>query len=300
MTPSVPSRERFVDSAFALGWTISRHAPEPVAARLLEGVADRLWSQQGPGALQLRANLRRAAPAATPDELTDLCQQAMRSYFRYWHEVFRLPTWTAGRIVDSVVTNNEQPLRDGYAESRGAIVALPHMGNWDHAGAWACLTGMPVTTVAERLHPESLFDRFVGYRMELGMQVLALSAHSNPLSALRAALSAGRLVCLVADRDIGKGGIEVQLLGEPARLPRGPASLARLTGAPLVAATLTFSGPLLRIDFSDPLPVRRGRDGIARATQEIADFFSAGISSAPVDWHMLQSVFAADLDAPEA
>ncbi len=297
MTPSVPSRERFVDSAFGLGWAITRHAPEPVAARVLESAADRLWKSRNGGVQQLEANLRRAAPAATRDELTALCQQAMRSYFRYWHEVFRLPTWTAGRIVDSVVTSNESALRDGYAGGLGAIVALPHMANWDHAGAWACLTGMPVTTVAERLNPESLFDRFVSYREELGMQVLPLTGDRNPLSALRTALSAGRLVCLVADRDIGNGGVAVDLLGEPARLPGGPATLARLTGAPLVAATLAYSGPLLRIDFSDPLTVRRGRGGVAQMTQEIADFFSAGISSAPVDWHMLQPVFAADLAA---
>ena len=63
------------------------------------------------------------------------------------------------------MTTNEQPLRDGFRRGRsGAIVALPHMGNWDLAGAWACLTGMPVTTVAERLRPESLYDRFVAYR----------------------------------------------------------------------------------------------------------------------------------------
>ncbi len=243
-----------------------------------------------------RRTLRRAAPDVTDDQLNELCNQALRSYFRYWHETFRLPAWTPNRIVDSVVTANEAPLRAGYAGGGGAIIALPHMANWDHAGAWACLTGMPVTTVAERLKPESLFDRFVRYREELGMQVLPLTGGANPLTELRTALRAGRLVCLVADRDIGKSGVEVELLGEPARLPGGPAVLARLTGAPLIAATLTYQGPLLRIEFSDPLPVRRGRDGVVAMTQDIADVFSAGIRRAPVDWHMLQPVFTADLD----
>lgn len=298
MTPSVPSRDRFVDSAYGLGWAITRHAPEPVAARLLESAADRMCKQHGAAAQQLTANLRRAVPNADDEKLGELCNSALRSYFRYWHEAFRLPAWTPSRIVDSVVTVNEEPLRAGFAGGGGAIIALPHMANWDHAGAWACLTGMPVTTVAERLKPESLFDRFVRYREELGMHVLPLTGGRNRLTELRSALSAGRLVCLVADRDIGKSGIEVELLGEPARLPGGPATLARLTGAPLIAATLSYQGPLLRIEFSDPMLVRRGRDGARAMTQEIADVFSAGIRRAPVDWHMLQPVFTADLDSP--
>ena len=75
-------------------------------------------------------------------------------------------------------------------QGRGAIIALPHMANWDLAGAWACLTGMPVSTVAERLRPEALFDRFVAYREALGMEVIALTGQGNPLSALRTSIAA--------------------------------------------------------------------------------------------------------------
>ena len=96
------------------------------------------------------------------------------------------------------------------------------MANWDLAGAWACLTGMPVTTVAERLRPESLYDRFVGYREQLGMEVIALTGGGNLLGTLRDALRRGRLVCLLADRDLTGSGVEVDLLGETARLPGGP------------------------------------------------------------------------------
>ncbi|MFY9916612.1 MAG: phosphatidylinositol mannoside acyltransferase, partial [Nocardioidaceae bacterium] len=176
------------------------------------------------------------------------------------------------------------------------IVALPHMANWDLAGAWACLTGMPVTTVAERLRPESLYDRFVSYRESLGMEVVALTGAVHPVQAMRAALQRGRLVCLLADRDLSGSGVEVDLLGEAARLPGGPAVLARMTGAPLVAATLSYAGPLLRINFSDPVPVVRGKDGVRAMTQTVADAFSTGIRRTPQDWHMLQRVFVADLD----
>jgi lauroyl/myristoyl acyltransferase len=279
-----------------MAWAITRHSPEPVAARVLEGVADRVWRQHGEGVTQLEANLRRAAPDLSPEALRELSRDGMRSYFRYWHEVFMLPAWSSARTVDSVVTTGEDGLREGFAEGRGAIIALPHMANWDHAGAWASLTGMPVSTVAERLRPESLFDRFVSYREQLGMEVIALSGTGNPLVRLKASLRGGRLVCLLSDRDLTARGLEVELLGEPARLPGGPAALARMTGAPLVALTLTFRGPLLHLDFSEPIAVRRGKAGLVAMTQTVADWFSAGIRRTPADWHMLQPVFGSDLD----
>ena len=288
-------RERLVDYAFGVAWAITRHAPEPVAERLLESVADRLARSDRAGVQQLRRNLRRVDPGMSERALTDLTQAALRSYFRYWHEAFRLPAWSASRVVDSVVTDNEQALRAGFADGGGAIVALPHMANWDLAGAWACLTGMPVTTVAERLRPESLYDRFVRYRQDLGMEVVALTGGGSLLSRLRAALAAGRLVCLLADRDLERTGVEVDLLAEPARLPGGPAALARMTGAPLLAATLSFTGPLLRLRFSDPIAPVRGAGGVRAMTQAVADEFSAGIVAHPADWHMLQPVFTRDL-----
>ena len=71
----------------------------------------------------------------------------------------------------------EQTAFRHLAAGRGVIFALPHMGNWEHAGAWIVLRGAGnVTTVAERLRPESLYDRFVAFRERLGMEVLPHSA----------------------------------------------------------------------------------------------------------------------------
>lgn len=290
-----PPRERLIDNAFKMAWTVTRHSPEPVAERLLESLADRIWRQRGPGVQQLEANLRRADPDLSTDELVELSRRGMQSYFRYWHEVFRIPSWSERRIVDTVVTTGEDGLRGGFDRGDGAIIALPHMANWDLAGAWACLTGMPVSTVAERLRPDALFERFVSYREALGMEVIALSGDGNPLNALRSSIARGRLVCLLADRDLTGAGLDVQLLGEPAQLPGGPALLARVTGAPMVALTLSYEGPLMRLDFSPIIEPRPGPEGLRAMTQEIADWFSAGIGRHPSDWHMLQPVFSADL-----
>jgi hypothetical protein len=42
------------------------------------------------------------------------------------------------------------------------VFALPHMGNWDQAGAWIIASGASsITAVIERVKPESVYDRFV-------------------------------------------------------------------------------------------------------------------------------------------
>jgi phosphatidylinositol dimannoside acyltransferase len=282
------------DAAFGLGWTLTRHAPEGVAQAAFARVADQIWRQRGTGVRRLEANLRRACP--DDDTLIrDLSRRAMRSYLRYWCEAFRLPTWSKQQVVDRVVTERESILRDAYAEGRGVVVALPHLANWDHAGAWACLTGMPLTTVAERLRPDRLFRRFVAYRESLGMEVLPLTGGEQPFRALAGRLHQGRLVCLVADRDLSATGVTVALLGEPALLPAGPAALARSTGAMLVPVTLAYADASLLIRIHEPVEPVRGRDGVRAMTQEVADVFSAGIRASPQDWHMLQRVFLADL-----
>ena len=97
---------------------------------------------------------------------------------------------------------DEDNMRAPFAEGRGVVAALPHMANWVHGGAWACLTGAPVSTVAERLRPEKLFERFLAYREGLGMEILPFTGATTIRSHARGSPWEPRLVPLLADRDV--------------------------------------------------------------------------------------------------
>lgn len=281
-------QRRAVDLAFALAWTLVRRLPERTVSWLFRQAADRTVRKNGRGVRRLRGNLAVVRPEATEAELDALVGAGMRSYLRYWQETFRLPEWSDEEIVGTVRTVNEKLLRDGYAAGQGVICALPHLANYDHAGAWAGLTGMPVSTVAERLKPESLFDRFIAYRKKLGMEVLPLTGGDDDVTAVLVdRLRAGGFVCLVADRDLSERGIPVTFFGRPSRMPVGPAALSLKTGAPLIPATLHYDGPDLVITFHDAIEP----DDAATMTQYCADAFAAGIAAHPEDWHMLQRIF---------
>ena len=300
---------------YATGWWLVRRMPERAAYRLFRGVADLMARRDGPPAQRLRANLRRARPDATEAELAALTRDGLRTYLRYWCDAFRLPDWPADRVVSRVRVEGEHHLRSSTGEGgRGLVAALMHMGNWDHAGAWATLTGVPVVTVAERLRPERLYERFLAYRQGLGMEILPLTGgEGDLLDTLSTRLRAGRLVPLLADRDLRASGIPVDLLGEPTRMPPGPALLALRTGAALhpvsiwhepVPGATGRAGDRLVIRFHDPVAAPEAgttREKVTRMTQEVADVFGDAIRAHPEHWHMLQPLWLADVaDRPVA
>ena len=296
-------KDRLTDAGYGLGWSVVCRLPESWAQSAFRFFADLAWRRRGRGVQVLEGNLRRVIGSPAPcGQLRGLSRQAMRSYARYWLEVFRLPVMPAGRLVAGMRdTGHLRAAFEYLAAGRGVVFALPHMGNYDLAGAWVIARGAgSITTVAERLKPESVYDRFVAFRAGLGIEVLPASGRtSSAFAVLARRLRAGELVCLVCDRDVTGTGIEVEFFGEKARMMGGPAALAVQTGAALMPVILWFEGDDWGVHVHEEVPVPAGGDSTQQAAammQEVARLFEAGIRAHPQDWHMLQRVFAADLD----
>ncbi|MFD5122759.1 phosphatidylinositol mannoside acyltransferase [Streptomyces sp. NPDC058385] len=294
------ARERLVDALYGAGWSTVKKLPEPVAVRLGRTIADLTWRRRGKSVLRLESNLARVVPDASPERLKELSKAGMRSYLRYWMESFRLPSWSADRVRNGFDIDDVHHLTDGLASDKGVILALPHLGNWDLAGAWVTTElETPFTTVAERLKPETLYDRFVAYRESLGMEVLPHEGGSA-FGTLARRLRAGGLACLVADRDLSESGVEVKFFGDTARMPAGPAILAQQTGALLLPVTLWYDeSPVMRGRIHAPVEVPETGTRAEKTsvmTQALADAFATGIADHPEDWHMLQRLWLADLE----
>ena len=294
-------QDRLIGAGYALGWNLVCRLPESWARAGFQLGADIAWRRQGPAVAVLEGNLRRVlGPEATGKQLRALSRQTMQSYSRYWLEAFRLPVLPTERIMAGMHCLGEERIQDNIKAGRGVIVALPHMGNYEEAGFWIINRGVgSFTTVAERLRPESLFRRFLAFREGLGMEVLPATGGASRFGVLAQRLRAGRLVCLVSDRDVTGGGIDVDFFGEKARMMGGPAALAVQTGAALLPVTLWFDGPGWGAQIHEEIPVPAEgtrREKIAVMTQQVAGVYEAGIRAHPQDWHMLQRVFTADLD----
>jgi KDO2-lipid IV(A) lauroyltransferase len=177
------------------------------------------------------------------------------------------------------------------AEGKGVVIALPHSGNWDHAGAYFCQQGIPLVTVAEILKPEKLFKKFLQYREEMGFEVLGLDSRAFVTLIQRARQK--RLIALVADRDLSASGITVDFFGHQAKMPAGPAVLAIREGVPLVAAHVSYTDSGIHIEFNEvELPeITTEEERIQETVQRTANLFATGIAKSPQDWHMLQRIW---------
>ena len=293
--------------AYQLGWKVICRVPEPLARWVFNEVSDLAWRRQGPKVQVLEANLRRVlsykqqSPDVDGKELRTLSRAALRSYARYWLEVFRLPVIPIDRIVSGMHFRGpgDATVFAHLKAGRGVIIALPHMGNFEQAGAWIIARGAGTfTTVQERLKPESVYESFVKFRQTLGFEVLPLTGGGSPFGTLAVRLRAGGLVCLVSDRDLKETGIEVEFFGEKARIA-ATAALAVHTGAALMPTATWFEGDDWGAEIYPEIPVPESgtrAEKVAVMSQQLAHVFEEAIAEHPQDWHMLQRVFNADLD----
>lgn len=298
---------RVAATAAALGyqaaWATASRLPAGWGEPAIGRVADRIVAHRGPAVVQLARNLRRVLGAdATPAALHAATRAAMRSYGRYWWETFRLhrldPHAVARQALASTAgVEHVYAARDA---GRGIVLALPHSGNWDIAGLSMVEILGGITTVAEQLRPESLYRRFVAYRERLGFEVLPLGedagASAGTAAVLRQRLEQGRMVCLLADRDLAGNGVPVTFFGERTTMPAGPALLAARTGADLCPVHLAYTDDGWIQFVGAPLTLEGTRlaDRVRSGTQQLADAFAARIALFPADWHMLQPLWPAD------
>ena len=299
-------RERLTSAVFGVGWVLVCRVPESCARAAFMLGADIAWRRQGHGVQVLEGNLRRVIGTGGDNgELRTLSRKVMRSYARYYLEVFRLHVIPRDRLLGSGLhlegAENLQRSLDYLKNGRGVIYALPHMGNVEQAGAWVIASGAgSLTTVAERLALEPVYERWLKFRQGLGFEVVPTTGGQRPFGVLAQRLRAGNLVCVLADRDLSDTGVEVGFFGEKALMAAGPAALAVRTGAALMPAWCWFAGDTgWGIGVHDEIPVpEQGnrREKVAVMMQQLAAVFEQAITEHPEDWHMLQRVFVADLD----
>ncbi|NDE53700.1 MAG: phosphatidylinositol mannoside acyltransferase [Actinobacteria bacterium] len=274
-------------------WTFVRLLPEKSAYGLFEQIANVAYRRNGKRVQRLRSNYEIAISDVSSNDREVLVRKGISSAMRYWCDTFRISDWSTEKIVSSTHAINEHFLFDPIREKRGVIVAVPHAGNWDHAGAYFCAKGARVNTVAEHLKPERLFRKFLAHRERMGMRVLDLNA--GVLDDLRNILRDEKeLVALVADRDLSRSGIDVRFFGKVARMPAGPAILAYETEADLITAYVVYRKVGIEVSFTPPIKVNRQADRsteVSRITQVIAGRFEDAIRNDPTSWHMQQRIF---------
>jgi phosphatidylinositol dimannoside acyltransferase len=291
-------RERVAYGAYRMAARVAMSLPEPWGRRLF-GLGGAAAFHVAPGARKVvEGNLSRVlGPAAGPEVLRAAAREAFLSYARYWFEAFRIRVMTDEEFMSRWQAEGAENLEAAVKAGRGAIVAIPHLGNWDAAGRWVHLRGWRITAVAELLRPDRLFQMFLDNRRAMGLGIVPLYDDRNVGRELTRLLSEGEVIALVADRDLKGRGVEVEMFGETRLMPSGPALLALVAGSPLIPCAtydtedgwLVNIGPPLEIERTDVL-----RDDVTTLTRALAARFERAIAAAPTQWHMFQSAWPSE------
>jgi lauroyl/myristoyl acyltransferase len=237
----------------------------------------------------LSFNLRHVLGQATSArELRRAVRGGFISYGWYWAETLRLQATTPAELESSVSIQGLEHLERALARGRGAVFAVPHLGNFEVGAARMAAIGHPLTVVVEPLDPPELFEWFCSVRRAGGMRTIPLGP--NATAQVIDVLRANGAVALVCDRDLGGRGVAVELFGAPTTLPGGPATLALRTGAALLpAAAYDEPGGRHRVVIRPPVETsRQGRvdEDVARITRQTACELEEIIRAAPEQWHV--------------
>ena len=279
---------------------MARVLPTPAMQTLCRVATAAIPSLSSDRRLIVERNLARSTGRTlTAVEADRGVKAVFRSYARYYTDTARLPGLSAEEVDRGFSYEGFSHIEDSVARGRGTILVLPHVGGWEWAGSWlAKVPGYQVTAVVERLENEELREWMRGWRESVGMHILPLGAGLG--SQLLRRLRDNHVVCLMSDRNLGDGGVEVDFFGEKTELPGGAATLALRTGATIVPVAVYHRGPQNHAVCEPPVPTdRRGRmrDDIARITQNIADVLETQIRRQPEQWLLLQPNWPSDHDA---
>lgn len=130
-----------------------------------------------------------------------------------------------------------EAVQEAVAEGKGAILVTGHFGNWEIGGASLAARGILMDAIAQRQQNPLLDAEVNRHRRRLDMTVVY---RGGAIKKMLSALEAGRVVGIVGDQNLRKGGVFVDFFGRKASTAPGFAVLALRSGAPV------FSGCALR------------------------------------------------------
>ena len=175
------------------------------------------------------------------------------------------------------------------AGGTGAILALPHCGNWDLAGSAVFLSGVPIFSVAGKQR-NPWMNRYINRLREgRGMAVLERgeSGGRTYIEMVRR-IRRGEVFAILPDSRSRTPALELPFLGGTANIARGMGLLACQTGAPVIPLVIRrTSWRRFIVDFFPTVWPRKGAgrdEEERRITREVLGRFDSAIRATPEQW----------------
>ena len=237
-----------------------------------------------------------AAVLRLPPDHPDVHHTARRAFQNYGcmlADFTQIAALTREDLLERVTYLHLDRIDRALERGRGVILALPHMGSWDMAGAGAGVIGYDVHAVAEQF-PGSLNAAVVATREYFGLKVIPLGRAA--VARLIEVLGRNGVAALLTDIAHGRG-VEVEMFERRVELAAGPASLALRTGAALLPVSVWSTGPSRYTGAVEPeLTIEatgRRKEDIRALSQRLADVFERLIRAHPDQWYAFRPILRA-------
>jgi len=227
-TPDEPRRRPSADLLERFVLLIGR-LPEPLLQAQAPWVGS-LLARGGRGR-RVRQHLAFAyGEALSPAGRDQLSVAVCRHIARLAAESAGLFRATPEEVERRVLVPRAPALAPALAQGKGLIIVSGHLGNWEWSLAALARLG-PVSVVVNEVGRGPLNRRVQQARQALGVELLPAGDARGCLAALRA----GRILVLLADRRVRRGpAVCVPFFGQPASCVPGPARLALASEAPVM------------------------------------------------------------------
>ena len=176
-------------------------------------------------------------------------------------------------------------VKDVIEKHGGAVIAVPHMGNWDLAG-WACHRyGVRMFSVAAK-QKNPLVNAWINRQRESGMTVLERGG--GTLKQVIKLLRGGNAFAILPDVRVYTPDIQIPFLGAAANVGRGMAMFAIAAKVPVILAVWRREGWTRHgFDYFPPIfpDPSLGKDQDARRiTGAVLARVDAAIRQMPGQW----------------
>jgi lauroyl/myristoyl acyltransferase len=185
-------------------------------------------------AANLRVVLDGRGTAWSEPELEQLVRRNFANFGNYVVDFFQMGRLSPHALDAVLEVEHIEYLEQCRTMRMGIIGLTAHVGNWELGAAALERHGCRVNAVVLKQSSARLDRLFQMQRIRRGVNPLPMD---NAAVSVPACLMRNELVVFLADLNFSRGGGRRALLfGKPAQLPRGPAILAKRTGAPIVPA----------------------------------------------------------------
>lgn len=210
-------------------------------------------------------NLTRAFPEKTEAERESIAIGVLEHFGRVMADFLRSHKRTQQEVLESTEVIGREHLTEALSRGRGIILISGHFGNWERMSHWISASGYPVSVVARDANDPQMNDLILELRHANGAKVIARGDAVRPILER---LKANELVGILPDQNSGE--IFVPFFGHPCGTVKGPGTLARRTGSPVLPVYCLRIGPArYRMVICEPLSPEEGFEPIEGMTRAI-------------------------------